>query len=174
MTDAIISGIKEHFRAIEKALDTEPIIFLDNDGGHSLNDVARDFIAKQKIDLEDLMDWLRIGFSHLQNLSYGNIGVKMMDLYGGGVVAFLKHGDTAAGKIEFTPKEKEVFSYLIKGFSNKKIAGVMKISAGTVNTHLDNIYQKLGCSNRHSACFIALKKGLFVPARVLSDYAAKE
>jgi DNA-binding NarL/FixJ family response regulator len=52
----------------------------------------------------------------------------------------------------------------VKGFSNKKIAGLMKISPGTVNTHLDNIYRKLGCSNRVTACITAVKNGLFLPS----------
>ncbi|MDA8085212.1 MAG: response regulator transcription factor [Nitrospiraceae bacterium] len=66
-------------------------------------------------------------------------------------------------KTPLTLKEREVLSLVSKGFTNKQIAEMMKISPSTVNVHLDHIYRKLGCSNRVEACFIGLKKGLFPP-----------
>jgi two-component system, NarL family, nitrate/nitrite response regulator NarL len=47
-----------------------------------------------------------------------------------------------------TPREKEVTRLLIKGLSNKEIAGQMQLSEGTVKIHLHNIYKKLNISNR--------------------------
>ncbi len=79
-----------------------------------------------------------------------------------GVVAAIKKSlKQLEGSIE---KEPVVFID-VRGESNKSIADIMKISPGTVNTHLDNIYSKLGCSNRLSACLIALRNGLFLPGR---------
>jgi DNA-binding CsgD family transcriptional regulator len=103
------------------------------------------------------MEWLKVGSLRLQNLNYGDIGIHMMELPGKKVIAFLKHrqGKTAFEKSGLTQKEKEVLRHLVKGVSNKRIAAVMKISPGTVNTHLDNIYSKLGCTNRVAACLPA-------------------
>jgi DNA-binding NarL/FixJ family response regulator len=42
-----------------------------------------------------------------------------------------------------TPREKELLSFLIKGYSIKAIAAELKISFDTVRTHLKNIYPKL-------------------------------
>jgi DNA-binding NarL/FixJ family response regulator len=42
-----------------------------------------------------------------------------------------------------TTREKEILSYLAKGFSYKEIAEKIFISVGTVNKHIYNIYEKL-------------------------------
>lgn len=162
----MVAGLRKSLKAIEKALDQEPVVFIDHKGEYWANDMAQELISERKILVDDFMEWLRIGSSHLQSLSYGAVNIRMMSLPGNTVVAFLKH-DLSNPDIEpgtLTLKEKEVLRYLVKGFSNKKIANALEISAGTVNIHLDNIYRKLGCSNRLAACFMALKKGLFLPA----------
>jgi len=40
----------------------------------------------------------------------------------------------------------------------------MGVSPGTINSHLDSIYRKLGCSNRLEAAFTALRCGLVLPS----------
>lgn len=47
-----------------------------------------------------------------------------------------------------TPREKEVLELLIRGISNKEIAKLIHISAGTVKNHISNAYEKTGCENR--------------------------
>jgi DNA-binding NarL/FixJ family response regulator len=44
---------------------------------------------------------------------------------------------------KLTTREKEILSYLAKGFSYKEIAEKIFISVGTVNKHIYNIYEKL-------------------------------
>ncbi len=44
----------------------------------------------------------------------------------------------------FTPRENQVVTELLKGFSYKEIANVLGISSTTVNDHLKNIYRKMG------------------------------
>lgn len=167
MKPEIIAKIKKCMKVAEKALGKEPAIFIDNKGNYWLNHFAKEFLLQNNIQLKDFMEWLMIGSSHLQHISYGTVRVRMMELPGGHVVAFLRHGLPTPGleNIKLTFREKEILGCLIRGFSNKKIATVMKISPGTVNTHLDNIYGKLGCSNRHEASFIALRSGLFLPPK---------
>jgi len=165
LTPEIIAKIKKCIAEAENALGEEPVIFIDSKGNYWLNNLAKDFLAHRKIPVKDFMEWLMIGSSHMQHLFYGSVRVRMMGLPGGHVVAFLRHGPPAPGveDIKLTSKEKQILGCLVKGFTNKKIATSLKISPGTVNSHLDNIYQKLGCSNRHEASFIALRNGLFIP-----------
>ena len=51
-------------------------------------------------------------------------------------------------KFGLTPRELEIVSAVVAGYSNKKIAEYFKISVDTVKHHLCNIFNKLGVSTR--------------------------
>lgn len=165
MNAEITAKLKDAWETAGKALVEEPLIFIDDKGNYWLNHHAKKFISKREIPVKHLMEWLKIGSSHLQNLSYKDIGFLMMLLPGDNVVVILRektpNGDN--NKVNLTPKEREVLRYLVRGNSNKEIASFMKIRPSTVNAHLDKIYMKLGCTNRVAASFLALKNGLFLP-----------
>lgn len=61
---------------------------------------------------------------------------------------------------KLTKREQEILEYLVKGYSYKMIAGECNISYGTVNTHINNIYEKLHVQSATSAVSVALKEGL--------------
>lgn len=66
------------------------------------------------------------------------------------------------GNISFDmlhPRELEVIDLTAKGLSNKEIASQLVISERTVQTHLVNIFRKLGASSRTQAVLYALKEG---------------
>jgi FixJ family two-component response regulator len=46
-----------------------------------------------------------------------------------------------------TPREKEVFGFVARGFMNKQIAGEMKISLITVKVHRGNVMQKMNAKS---------------------------
>lgn len=48
-----------------------------------------------------------------------------------------------------TEREKEILSYLAKGFGPSYIADVLVISPATVRTHSHNIYGKVGVKSQH-------------------------
>ena len=50
-----------------------------------------------------------------------------------------------------TPREREVIGLVARGKTNREIAGSLWISPGTVRTHLENIFEKLGVTNRTAA-----------------------
>lgn len=56
-------------------------------------------------------------------------------------------------------REGEVLNLAAKGMSNKEIAKSMAISERTVQTHLLNIFRKLGVNSRTQAVLYALRKG---------------
>lgn len=58
-----------------------------------------------------------------------------------------------------TKREKEILVHVIKGFTNREIAGVLYISENTVKNHLRNIMEKLQMTNRIQAATFALQKG---------------
>lgn len=64
------------------------------------------------------------------------------------------------GKEELTPTEYNVLRMIVGGMSNKEIAFAMDISENTVKTHIQNIFGKIGVSDRTSAATTAIKRGL--------------
>jgi DNA-binding CsgD family transcriptional regulator len=162
----VLGRIKKSLASVLENLEREPIIFLDAEGGHWVNSFAREVINQRGIPMEDFVEWIKVGSSHLQNISHSDLQVHMMSLPQNEVIALLKpYGNKPdAQKIALTAKQKDILHYVLRGFSNKEIANKMSISPGTVNSHLDAIYSKLGCSSRLEASLIALKKGLFISA----------
>ena len=61
---------------------------------------------------------------------------------------------------ELTNREMEVLKLLTKGNSNQEIGLILKITEGTVKFHVNNIFGKLGASDRTQAVIIGLKRGL--------------
>lgn len=64
------------------------------------------------------------------------------------------------GREQLTVSEKRILEMIVKGNSNKEIAYNLKISENTVKTHVKNIFDKIGVSDRTSAATTAIKRGL--------------
>ena len=64
------------------------------------------------------------------------------------------------GQEELTPTEANVLRMIVGGMSNKEIAFALDISENTVKTHVQNIFGKIGVSDRTSAATLAIKRGL--------------
>lgn len=61
---------------------------------------------------------------------------------------------------ELTPTETRILSEVVAGKSNKEIAFDLNISENTVKTHVKNVFDKLGVSDRTSAATLAIRRGL--------------
>jgi len=61
---------------------------------------------------------------------------------------------------DLTEREREVLTYLARGFSNAEISHKLSVSLATVKFHLANIYTKLGVNNRVEAVTTALENNL--------------
>lgn len=64
------------------------------------------------------------------------------------------------GREELTPTESNVLRMVVGGMSNKEIAYTLDISENTVKSHIQNIFGKIGVSDRTSAATTAIKRGL--------------
>jgi DNA-binding NarL/FixJ family response regulator len=62
---------------------------------------------------------------------------------------------------QLTEREVEVLHLAAKGMSNRDISRALSISIRTVQTHLSNIFNKLGVGSRTEAVVLGLRKGLF-------------
>jgi DNA-binding NarL/FixJ family response regulator len=64
------------------------------------------------------------------------------------------------GQEDLTPAESNVLGMIVSGMSNKGIAFALDVSENTVKTHVKNIFDKIGVSDRTSAATTAIKRGL--------------
>lgn len=60
-----------------------------------------------------------------------------------------------------TEREKEVVSYIIQGYDNKKIGSKMFTTVHTVKAHMTSVMRKLGVSNRTEVACKVLKEKLY-------------
>jgi NarL family two-component system response regulator LiaR len=80
------------------------------------------------------------------------------------VISRFGHPERAAKTVtialdELTEREVEVLKLAAKGMSNREIARDLVISVRTVQTHLTNIFNKMGVGSRTEAVVHALRKG---------------
>jgi two-component system nitrate/nitrite response regulator NarL len=61
---------------------------------------------------------------------------------------------------QLSDRELEILSFVAQGMSTPEIAAELDVSAATIKTHLQRIYDRLGVSDRTSAVVAALRRGL--------------
>jgi DNA-binding CsgD family transcriptional regulator len=71
-----------------------------------------------------------------------------------------RHDEARQKKFGLTPRELELISAVVAGYSNKKIAEYFKISEDTVKYHLGNIVHKIDVSTRLELALFAINQGL--------------
>ena len=64
------------------------------------------------------------------------------------------------GREELTKTERKILQAIVAGKANKEIAYGLEVSENTVKTHVKNVFEKLGVSDRTSAATLAIKRGL--------------
>lgn len=71
-----------------------------------------------------------------------------------------KHKSIPKNDFDLTPREMEILSLLVEGYSYKMIAAKCNVTSATVNTHISHIYQKLQVSSGTEAVAIAIEAGI--------------
>ncbi len=64
------------------------------------------------------------------------------------------------GQEELTPAESNVLRMIVGGMSNKEIAFALDVTENTIKSHVQNIFGKIGVSDRTSAATTAIRRGL--------------
>lgn len=64
---------------------------------------------------------------------------------------------------KLTPREREVLRLMASGLDNESIGKKLYIAMSTVKTHVGNIFERLGVSDRTQAVIAAYEGGLKVP-----------
>lgn len=68
-----------------------------------------------------------------------------------------------------TPRETDVLKHIVHGKSNRQIALKLEISEATVKVHINNLFDKLGVSDRTQAATAALRHGIITFASEVDD-----
>ena len=71
-----------------------------------------------------------------------------------------KHKSISKNDFDLTPREMEILSLLVEGYSYKMIAAKCNVTYATVNTHISSIYHKLKVSSGTEAVAIAIESGI--------------
>lgn len=66
----------------------------------------------------------------------------------------------AASDARLTPREREILQRAADGGSTRGIAEILVVSPGTVKTHFEHLYEKLGVRDRASAVAEGIRRGL--------------
>lgn len=61
---------------------------------------------------------------------------------------------------ELTPRQLEILDMVTEGKSNKEVGSALRITEGTVKVQLNQIFRKLGATNRTEAINKGLQRGL--------------
>jgi two-component system response regulator NreC len=64
---------------------------------------------------------------------------------------------------QLTPREREVFSLLARGHTNREVATLLHLSVRTAESHRAAIQRKLGVGSRAELVGLALAHGFLVP-----------
>lgn len=69
-------------------------------------------------------------------------------------------GDADPSDFGLTDRQAEVLGLMVRGKSNRDIAGLLGLSEGTVKIHLTAIFKRLGVSSRTQAMIVVARRGI--------------
>ena len=99
--------------------------------------------------IRNLIAQARNGSGAFAGVNNDRRGRVIIDTEVDGVRCLLTHpAESPSSRISFSPRQHEIACMVAKGYPNKTIAAVLKISSWTVCTHLRRMFAKLGVSSR--------------------------
>ena len=183
----LVGSASETAAAIEMILDREPdLVLLDvrfeGGGGAAVIEGVKRHNAEIKFlaytvstSAEDVLRMFRVGVDGYVVKKAD--GVELADnieqvLAGGRPVSrfvanyLMQLDDVVAQSPEIeglTPKEREVMTYIARGYRYREVAEELEISVKTLETHMKHIFDKLGVASRHEVTSIAFSTGFVEP-----------
>ncbi len=159
-----IDKIRKKFEKIQNLIEKGNII-ISSSKGIWLSKNAEKQLSEKNINLDEFLNWVQkenynSTCSHYSGLNVCKVQIPEQIEEGSLLLFCNSPCFQNMDKSTLTQMEKKVLEHLAKGFTNKQIASRLLISPGTVNAYLDNIYRKLGVSNRVQAVCSALKSGI--------------
>lgn len=114
-------------------------------------------------DLQRAVRTVAAGEAWLDPAVTGRVLTIYRDAPGARAAADAGAGDPAVASL--TVRERDVLELIATGLTNDEIAEQLVVGAGTVKTHVNHIFLKLGVRNRAEAVIFAFDHGLARPTR---------
>lgn len=173
----VVAQAKNGYEAISKALETHPdVVIMDlrmpeTDGAEATVELQRRLPSARVLVLTSFGE--ADGVAHaLESGAAGAITKTAEDAelvsvvrriaegekYVSPEIKRLLHDDPPVPKL--TPRQREILGYMVKGLTNRDIAGMLKIREDTVEEHVNLILAKIDAVNRTEAVSIAMRKQL--------------
>jgi DNA-binding NarL/FixJ family response regulator len=114
-------------------------------------------------DLQRAVRAVAAGDAWLDPAVTGRVLMVYRDAPGARAAAGPGSSDPAVASL--TAREREVLELIASGLTNDEIAQRLVLGAGTIKTHVNHIFLKLGVRNRAEAVIFAFDHGLARPGR---------
>ncbi len=148
----VTADVPASARGVVVLADSTVVHLPDRHAGHHLRDrgplPTAITAASQRGDLPERFRWRdEIGGWHLVQSRVIDAGIVITE-----DDADLPHG--------LTPREIEVLTLIVSGYTNPQIARILVVSDKTVAKHVEHVLDKLGCASRAAAAAAAVRGGL--------------
>jgi len=180
-----VSGVRETLDLMEKSKPDIILLIMENShsapGMEILRRLAstqskvRTILVTSSIERDQIIEALRLGAYGVvrkettSQMLFKSIDAVMSGVYWvdqesvSGLVEALCHTDqnTVSPTVYgLTPRELEILSAIVEGYTNQDIAEKFHISTQTVKHHLSSIFKKVGTSNRLELALFAVNQRL--------------
>lgn len=144
----------------------KPFVLLEVGADPRITPAAKEILSDSGVDPEEYIHHIEHLAKHVSKMSLSGVETVFIKVPGNKESFLVYFTPSCAKKREecgLTRREREIINCLVTGTTNREIARSLNISMGTVKTHLDNIYVKLGVSNRLEAALAGIMGGMVCP-----------
>lgn len=181
-TAAVLSPFADRMQVVEVAVDESPdepvdVALFDTFGSDDaesridelLDDPGTRHVAVYSWDAGQLL-WIsqRKSVSYISKSSTGPLLADAIQRVAASehVIELGSEASTTAFPERLSTRETETLVLLSSGLTNAEIARVINVSAETVKTYVERVYQKIGARNRADAAARAARAGLTGPTAI--------
>jgi DNA-binding CsgD family transcriptional regulator len=153
-------------RDIERATSVEPLRITDVTSQATFRHTAFYSLMMRPYDAEhELKLWLPAPPRHSRSFSLVRAPGRNFDCRDVALLRLVRpylarlraRWERAPRPVQLTERERDVLELVAQGLTNRQVAARLFISAGTVRTHLEHIYEKFGVRSRAGAVAAAFR-----------------
>ena len=185
----LVGAASEAAPAIEMILERDPDlvlldVHLDGGGGSAVIEGVKARNSRPKFlaytvstSAEDVVRMFRAGVDGYvvkradevelaDNIDQVLAGGRPVSRYVANYVMQIDDVASSSSELEaLTRREREVMTFIARGYKYREVANEMNISVKTLESHMKHIFDKLGVASRHQVTKLAFETGFVDPGR---------